>query len=116
MGAVTVKATKASDGNYNAKVDTHEITISKASVTASNFTYTAPDDLVYDKTAKTATVNGSEAYGAITIKYFSDSSLTTVVEPINVGIYYVGITTAGGDNYYAVNTPCLLYTSPSPRD
>ena len=103
-GTVTVKATKAADGNYKEKVDTHEITISKATVSADNFSYSAPSDLVYSKTEKAATVTGDAAYGAITIKYYSESSLTTVVSPINVGTYYVGITTAGGDNYEAVTT------------
>ena len=107
-GTVTVKATKAADGNYKEKVDTHQITISKATVSASKFSYSAPSDLVYSKTAKAATVTGDAAYGAITIKYYSDSSLTTVVQPINVGIYYVGITTAGGSNYEAVTAPMYV--------
>ena len=107
-GTVTVKATKAADGNYKEKVDTHQITISKATVDADNFDYKAPTDLVYSKTEKAATVTGDEAYGAITIKYYSDSSLTTVVQPINVGTYYVGITTAGGNNYEAVTAPMYV--------
>lgn len=107
-GAVTVKAIKVSDGNYNAKVDTQEIIISKATVSADDFDYEDPDDLVYSKTAKAATVNGDAAYGAITIKYYSDSSLTTVAQPINAGTYYVGITTAGGSNYEAVTAPMYV--------
>ena len=101
-GTVVVNAVKAAstDGNYGATdAAIHSITINKATVSANNFSYTAPSDLAYSKTAKAATVTGDEAYGAITIKYYSDSSLTNVVDPINVGTYYVGITTAGGANY-----------------
>jgi len=99
-GTVTVKATKAADGNYTKKIAVHSIVIGKAAVSASNFTYSAPADLVYSKTAKEAAVTGNEEYGAITIYYYSNSEMTnTVTDPINVGTYYVGITTAGGDNY-----------------
>lgn len=101
-GSVVVNAVKAAstDGNYGATgVAVHSIVINKATVTANNFTYTDPTDLVYSKSAKKAGVTGNAAYGAITITYYSDSSLTNVVDPINVGTYYVGITTAGGVNY-----------------
>ena len=68
-------------------------------------TYTAPTDLVYSGSNKTATVTaatGVTGLGEITVKYYSDAARTTeVTETRNVGTYYVGATVTEGDQYAA---------------
>ncbi|WP_156092984.1 InlB B-repeat-containing protein [Lachnospira multipara] len=74
----------------------------------SDFIYSAPSDLTYDGNAKTATVvpkEGINGMGDVTVKYYSDAACTTEVEDTSsVGIYYVGITVAEGDNYNAITS------------
>ena len=78
--------------------------IPKKTPAASDLTYTAPTNLVYDGSNKTATVDaasGVTGLGTITVKYYSDDSRTTEAAPKNVGTYYVGATVAEGENYTA---------------
>ena len=70
------------------------------SVSAEDFVFTAPDDLVYSGEAKTATVAVKDdvtGVGTITIKYFlvnEDGTLTAADEAVNVGTYQVKIDVA----------------------
>ena len=84
---------------------TIKLTIPKKTPTVENFTYTAPNNLVYDNTSKTASVSVKSditGMGAVTVKYYSNPERTTeVTETKNVGTYYVGITVAEGDEYEA---------------
>ncbi len=107
-GTVVIEAVKASDGNYSVAVDTHSVVISKADVTADLFTLTPPTDAIYSRSLKKASVTGSGEYGAITVRYYSDQALKNAANPVNVGTYYVGITTTGGENYNAVNVPMYV--------
>ena len=74
---------------------------------ATDFTFTAPSDLVYDGDAKSASVEaatGVSGMGEITVKYFSDDAFQTEVQAEDVktpGTYYVAIDVTEGDDYNA---------------
>ncbi len=96
-------------GTYTASVTVGGATASvqfelvKRSAIAENFVYTAPENLVYDGTAKYATVEvASEitGLGEITVTYYKDGE---AVEPIDAGTYTVKVSTADSDKYYAIN-------------
>ena len=96
-------------GTYTASVTVGGATASvefeliKRSAAAENFVYTAPENLVYDGTAKYATVEVSPeitGLGEITVSYYKDGE---AVEPINAGTYTVKVSTAESDKYYAIN-------------
>ena len=76
-------------------------TITKASPTAKNFTFTVPHNLTYDGSEKKATVTTDKAgMGSITAKYFTDEGCTEEApNVINAGTYYVAITVGEGENY-----------------
>ncbi len=96
-------------GTYTASVTVGGATASvefelvKRSAAAENFVYTAPENLVYDGTAKYAAVEVSPeitGMGAITVTYYKDGE---AVEPVNAGTYTVKVSTADSDKYYAIN-------------
>ena len=100
--------------NYNATntpltKDGWKFEITKAEPKADCFTFAAPSDLVYSGNAKSATVTKNSdivGMGNVTINYYSDPECTNVVEPKNVGTYYVGITVDDtGSDYSATATP-----------
>ncbi|WP_029073259.1 DUF6273 domain-containing protein [Kandleria vitulina] len=85
----------------------------KATPVIGDFIFTAPTNLAYNGTAKSANVvakDGINGMGDVTVKYYSDEDCTDEVEcPTNAGTYYVGITVAEGDNYTA--TTSVLHDS-----
>ncbi len=96
-------------GTYTASVTVGGATASvqfelvKRSAAADNFIYTVPENLVYDGTAKYATVEVSPeitGMGEITVAYYKDGE---AVDPINAGTYTVKVSTAESDKYYAIN-------------
>ncbi len=96
-------------GTYTASVTIGGATASvefelvKRSATAENFVYTAPENLVYDGTAKYATVEVSPeitGLGEVTVTYYKDGE---AVEPVDAGTYTVKVSTADSDKYYAIN-------------
>ena len=95
-------------GTYTASVTVGGATASvefelvKRSTAAENFVYTAPENLVYDGTAKYVTVEVSPeitGLGEITVTYYKDGE---AVEPVNAGTYTVKVSTAESDKYYAL--------------
>lgn len=81
------------------------VTVNRANLTASNFTFTAPDDLVYNGSAKAATVTAKASLigvGNITLKYYKEGE-TMPVAPTEVGTYTVKIDVAEGNNYNSAN-------------
>ena len=79
-------------------------TIKKASLTADSFTFSAPDKLIYDGSAKTATlkaVAGVTGMGTVTVKYYQGE--TEVAQPVNAGSYTVKASVTDGANFNAVN-------------
>ena len=86
------------------------LVIPKKTPAATDLTYSAPSDLTYSGSNKTATVeaaSGVTGLGTITVKYYSDDSRTTEATPKNVGTYYVGATVAEGDQY--TDSTAVLY-------
>lgn len=84
---------------------TTPFTVSKAIPQASDFAYTAPSNLVYNGTQKTATVTtnltgGKTGMGAVTVKYYSGTTLLSSA-PKDAGTYTVKIDVAEGTNYTA---------------
>lgn len=77
------------------------VTVNKADLSAADFTFTAPSDLVYNGSAKAVTVtakSGLTGIGSITIQYYKEN-VTTATDPIEVGNYTVKINVDGGNNY-----------------
>lgn len=82
-------------------------------VSPSDFVFAPPAGLVYDGTAKTATVTPAASVtgmGDITVKYYKDGALAQPVEP---GTYQVKIDVAQGDGYTAatdISAPDWTFT------
>lgn len=93
-------------GTYTAKITYGDVTASviymiSTTPTAEMFNYSAPANLTYDGTAKSADVvvkDGITGVGEITVKYYQNG---TEVTPINAGEYTVKIDVAEGDIYAA---------------
>ena len=104
-GSATITATSIADSSKSASC---AVIVDKATPTADDFNFTAPSNLSYDGTAKTATVvpkEGVTGMGNVTVKYYSDVACTDEVKnPKNVGTYYVGITVTEGDHYDAITS------------
>ncbi len=72
--------------------------VEKASLTASDFTFTPPESLEYNGEVKTAKVEaGKTGIGKITIKYYHNDN--DEVFPIDPGTYTVKIDVKEGDEY-----------------
>ena len=95
-------------GTYTASITLGDATasvtykIEKATPTAGDFTFTAPNDIIYDGNAKKATVKVKDVIkdmgDVVAVKYYQGE---TVVEPINAGTYTVKIDVEAGANYNA---------------
>ncbi len=82
-----------------------EETSDKDTLTAEDFTYTAPASPTYDGTAKAATVTAKDGVttGAITVKYYSGSAPTgSDTAPTNAGTYTVKIDVTASNDYEAI--------------
>ncbi|MCI7767622.1 MAG: hypothetical protein MSJ26_06545, partial [Oscillospiraceae bacterium] len=86
--------------------DEWKFTITSGTLTAADFDFTKPSNLVYDGNAKTATVtanSGITGIGTITVKYQKTGDTTATTEaPKTPGIYKVSIDVTAGTNYAAV--------------
>ena len=84
-----------------------KFTITKATPSKEDFNFSAPSDLTYDGSAKNASVRAKQditGMGEVTVKYYdSPACEDKLVNHINAGTYYVGITVAEGDNYNATS-------------
>ena len=103
QAAETINIMPGTDEN---RTGTGQMSISlkiKKTPTASDFTFTAPTTLMYDGTAKEATVtanNSAVGMGAITLKYYSgDTELSAA--PTAEGTYTVKVNVAEGTEYKA---------------
>ena len=81
--------------------------ILQADLELGDFTYKAPDFLVYDGTPKVAAVTtDKKGVGNIIVHYFTDEGRSEEVQPDDVkkiGTYYVGITVTEGQNYNEIS-------------
>lgn len=74
-------------------------------LTDNNFTFTAPQDLIYDGREKTAIVkaNNGISCGDITVKYYNEQDQEMSTKPIEVGTYKVKIDVSKSDAYKEAN-------------
>nr|WP_165359849.1 hypothetical protein [Parabacteroides goldsteinii] len=96
----TATFTPADTRNYNTVQDNLSVKVNRADLQASDFTFTAPNDLTYDDNNKTAIVEakaGMIGVGVITIKYYTNN--TPANEAKGPGTYTVKIDVAEGSNY-----------------
>ena len=76
----------------------------KRKLTSSDFTFAAPSVLVYNGSAKTASVTTAlDGVGDITIKYYDENGAKLSSAPVNAGTYTVKIDVAEGDDYQAIS-------------
>lgn len=90
----------------NAPAVSVNYTIATANLTANDFNFAAPSNLMYDGNAKVADVTakrGVNDTGDITVKYYKNNG-DTAVEPKDVGTYKVQIDVAEGTNYNAATS------------
>ena len=84
-------------GGVNASVDYE---IKKANPKADDFTFSAPENLTYDGSPKTATVTSTKIdANYVTVKYYQGE--TKVSDPTNAGTYTVKIGVTESGNYTA---------------
>lgn len=107
---VTINGEAVDSSNITANVDgtftvkhTFDAT-EKRTLTASDFSFAAPSDLVYNGSAKeaafTTAVSGA---GDITVKYYDDNGTKLDSAPVNAGTYTVKIDVAAGAECAAAN-------------
>ena len=86
---------------HNTASNTIELKKIKEALTADNFNFTPPTDLVYNKTAKEAVVAAKTGVdcGAVTVEYYDSNGTKT--EPVAAGQYTVKIRVAENENYKA---------------
>ena len=90
------------DAGENKATASVTYTIQKATPQASDFTFTAPENLTYDGNTKTATVTSTKIDADhIAVKYYQDR--TEVSNPTNAGTYTVKIDVAESGNYNPAN-------------
>ena len=96
-GSYTVYWKLTGDKNHSDKTGSVSVTVGRSPVTltAADFTFTAPENLTYSATPKTAKVQvkDKDGVGTITVKYDEN--------PVNAGDYKVSIDVAAGANYEA---------------
>ena len=84
--------------------DNNELFLQKepTALTAADFQYQAPQDLVYSGQAKEAEIvkKDGASCGNITVEYYQDGRKVT---PVNAGTYTVKINVAGNNNYLAAS-------------
>lgn len=101
--AFTVAGNPAVTVTYKGKTaDITDITVKKKIPAASDFTFTAPADLTFDGSVKSASVvSSAEGMGNITVKYMKDGA--AVSEAVDKGTYKVLIDVAEGTVYSAAS-------------
>ena len=103
-GTAVITATASETDDYKEATASYNLTVSKRTATASDFTFVPPTNLVYNGSAKTAQVALDSKYtgcGAVTVKYYkSDSEVTEVKD---AGEYTVKVDVAEGENFNSVN-------------
>ncbi|MGN0596179.1 MAG: hypothetical protein ACI4J1_02470, partial [Ruminiclostridium sp.] len=109
VGTYTVKIDVAAGTNYGAATDltadTWTFAITAGTLTAADFTFTAPASLAYDSTAKSAQVKANAGIigaGNVTVLYYKGNQPINSA-PVAPGVYTVKISVGAGTNYAAAN-------------
>ena len=102
---------KPTNTNYNEVTKCILVTVSKATLQASDFKFAAPSNLEYSADYKTATITRNsviKGMGELTVKYFTkvngeltplEDSSGKLLIPTDVGTYYVGVDVSEDTNY-----------------
>ncbi|MBQ9111735.1 MAG: hypothetical protein IJY06_10295, partial [Oscillospiraceae bacterium] len=81
-----------------------DITIEKAALEASNFTFTAPENLTYDGSEKTAVLESTlDGIGEMTLTYYDENGEPLDDAPVNTGTYTVKADVAENENCQAAS-------------
>lgn len=93
-GTYEVAVSFPANGNYAGAEDLvlGQFTIGKKTITVEDFTFSAPANLTYDGTAKTATVRPADEYNPVATSFtvqYTDAAGEAVDEPTNAGTYNV---------------------------
>ena len=108
-GTYEVAVSFPANGNYEGAEDLvlGQFTIGKKTITAEDFTFSAPANLTYDGTAKTATVTqANEVADSIIIQY-TNAAGEVVTAPTNAGIYKVVLDITPDSNHKLEGTSTL---------
>ena len=103
-GTYEVAVSFPANGNYEGAEDLvlGQFTIDKKTITAEDFTFSAPDDLTYDGTAKAATVRPADEYNPVATSFtvqYTDAAGEAVDEPTNAGTYNVMLAITPDSNH-----------------
>ena len=108
-GTYDVAVSFPANGNYEGAENLvlGQFTIDKKTITAEDFTFSAPANLTYDGTAKTATVTqANEVADNITVKY-TDAAGEAVTAPTNAGTYKVVLAITPDSNHKLADNSLL---------
>lgn len=96
-------------GNYKGAEDlvVGRFTIKQKDITAADFTFTAPVNLIYDGTAKTATVTQANKVADNIIVKYTNAAGEAVDEPTNAGTYNVMLNITPDSNHKLEGTSLL---------
>ena len=97
-----VTATRNNGETANVTSSAIKVTTAKATLTADQFTFTAPSSLTYNGNQKAATIEARPTFpgvGAITVKYYDANGSLLDNAPVYPGTYTVKIDVAEGANY-----------------
>ena len=86
-------------------------TIGKKAITAADFTFSPPDDLTYDGTAKKATVTETNQVAKIFAVIHTDAAGKAIAEPTNAGTYKVVLNITPDSNHKLESNSLLTFDS-----
>lgn len=103
-GTYEVAVSFPAAGNYEGAEDLvlGQFTIGKKTITAEDFTFSAPANLTYDGTAKAATVRPADEYNPVATSFtvqYTDAAGEAVDEPTNAGTYNVMLAITPDSNH-----------------
>ena len=111
-GTYEVAVSFPANGNYAGAEDLvlGQFTIGKKTITAEDFTFSAPANLTYDGTAKAATVRPADEYNPVATSFtvqYTDAAGEAVDEPTNAGTYNVMLAITPDSNHKLEGTSTL---------
>lgn len=100
-GTYDVAVSFPAAGNYKGAEDLFlgRFTIKQKDITAADFTFSAPDSLTYDGTAKAATVTQANKVADNIIVKYTNAADEAVAEPTNAGTYKVMLSITPDSNH-----------------
>ena len=108
-GTYEVAVSFPADGNYKGATDLilGQFTIKQKGITAEDFTFSPPANLIYDGTAKTATVTQTNKVADNIAIQYTDAAGKAVTAPTNAGTYKVVLNITPDSNHKLEGTSTL---------